>query len=656
MSPTLILALAILAGPGADPAAPLPIPSVMAGAILWRGMPDGAHRNIHQVLDLAPDGRSFLYLQGDPWPRVMLQRLPAGAGGSLPEPEILCALEPWGGRAPRFDLEGRAVFFTADLTPRGADASRPTSRPGPVPARVAPGESLHAAVMRVRPGTKAVERIWPLAGSPSDRASILMDVHPGGRTLLVGTGSGLDPREAFLGNLSLELEELSFPDGGTAAVAPAPLGFQVSSQALVRYSWDGTAVIYSLGPVDRGPVRVLRYDRASGTHEPTGGTQEDAGRLAGDLETHSILLAHPGGFGSDGFPLQLLSRSLDGPAVVFSSEGLPGSLPFVPVSFRENRALLASGIEDRRMLLVTSWDPAAFEGKIAAVTLSGPPGPWGLSAALQGSVALAEVRAAALDPKALTVLRALHAGRALSGGRTLRSARARWVQRIGGAGSQERRLESIELASGALRIEKVTPAGKAGDPEEREVIAFDGKEAWAIAARGDTMPLDWRALLVEGCTGSPFRLLLDPAGLGLPWIAFRWIGEETETVEGGGTRPLARLEIRSLDGYSALLLASLEGYRARVHRIESDLLLPQEKGRQDQAPGREKKSISFDGYKELGGCLVPGRIRFDDGSTALEMELEDLELDPPGAEEAVRRKPAAAAAPAPAHPSAPQPR
>src|SRR5258705_1316268 len=86
----------------AEPAAPSP---VAAGEMLWRGRPDGLLRAAgERPFDLAPDGRSFVYLQGAPWPRAALQRIaPEGQAGT--DPVALGGLAAFGSRPPRFDQE-----------------------------------------------------------------------------------------------------------------------------------------------------------------------------------------------------------------------------------------------------------------------------------------------------------------------------------------------------------------------------------------------------------------------------------------------------------------------------------------------------------------------------------------------------------------------
>src|SRR5262245_7367894 len=101
---------------GADSPSP---GAVQVGEILWRGFPDALHPTPGaRPFDLVPGGRRFVYLQGAPWPRVMFQALPPVPGGQAPEPVVLGTSPFFGERPPRFDQEGRNVFFTADLTAR----------------------------------------------------------------------------------------------------------------------------------------------------------------------------------------------------------------------------------------------------------------------------------------------------------------------------------------------------------------------------------------------------------------------------------------------------------------------------------------------------------------------------------------------------------
>jgi hypothetical protein len=51
---------------------------------------------------------------------------------------------------------------------------------------------------------------------------------------------------------------------------------------------------------------------------------------------------------------------------------------------------------------------------------------------------------------------------------------------------------------------------------------------------------------------------------------------------------------------------------------------------------RATRSILFDDYRPVGGRLLPGRIRFEDGNEPFELVLEAAEINPESADRLFR--------------------
>jgi len=411
----------------------------------------------------------------------------------------------------------------------------------------------------------------------------------------------------------------------------------MNGRARVRYSWDGREIYYSQGPAGQ-PSPVFRYDRDSGFHQPAAFSSAGMGWLAGDLEVYTRQLPHPGSFDWDAFPLFLLARAPEGPAVPLQMDECHLTpYPLWPVSVRGNRILLCGGPGDRRLLAVAEWDMSALAASLTRAAGSS-------SSLLAGREALYpddsihEVRARAADREAAGLLRLIQESRFVRPGEPLRSVRARWTQRPLQEGlTGEYLIEATQRVSGETLIEKTVKSPQAGDPLIREVLAFNGREAWITDEQGETRSIDRGAFIKAESTYSPLRLLIDPAGLGYPWITYRSLGDMVKKDPDGTERRLARLALRSLDGFRGEVHVFRQEGRAVVARIESPLLFPSEKIRQQLATAVERKSISFDQYRDVGGILVPGRIRFEDGMHPFELILKELELNPEGAEKLFKK-------------------
>jgi hypothetical protein len=629
MPATSFIAIAIFAAAPAD----APVPTVSPGKVLWRGTPSPLRRSPGApTFDLSPDGSAFVFVQGDPWPRVVLQRIPAD-GADTPPGTVLGDAEPFGDRPPRFDSDGRSIFFTEDLAPPQADAARPFTRSPRSPRRETSREPHRLTVVRARTEGGKLERILPGPGSDSEESAVFLDIHPGGRTILVGTGKNILPHQVTSGDFTLQLVEVDFRGDGTPIAPPRPLSLGVSGGAPIRYSWDGTAILYGVGPVHgRQTVKVLRFVRSSGVQEETGLDTDSMGRLAGDLEVHDVLLYHPGVFGWDGFRLSLLGRTAGGLTVPLRiTEQFQEPLPLAPMAFRGDRALFAGGFEDRKVVAVAAWDPADVDRRLAAG--SGIPLRPDLPALIPG-FSSDEVRAKAADPGTEVILRRMLSSRNSGKAAPVRSAKARWSQTPSPGGPVgEIRVEATESADGPISIRRSRPSGKPGDPPLDDLLVWDGKQGWTIDERGSTFAASRETVLSGSTMYSPLRLLIDPAGLGLSWMEFRLAGEATEPGPDGRERRIARLEARSIDGFRASVFVELKGELALPVRIETPIIFPEERTRRELALTKEARTLTFEDYRTAADRMVPGKVRFDDGMAASEMTLLQLELNPPPAAE-----------------------
>jgi hypothetical protein len=96
------------------------------------------------------------------------------------------------------------------------------------------------------------------------------------------------------------------------------------------------------------------------------------------------------------------------------------------------------------------------------------------------------------------------------------------------------------------------------------------------------------------------------------------------------------LAISSPEGYRAELWVDRRDGRALPGRIESPYLLPEDRLRRNLGVDGALRRVRFLEFRPSGGRLVPGRIRFEDPFNPFELELEEVELNPPGAEDSFR--------------------
>ncbi|MBI4601978.1 MAG: hypothetical protein HY721_08460 [Planctomycetes bacterium] len=583
--------------------------------VLWSGHPDGMERPQDPwSLELAPGGRGFLYYQGRPSPAVMLQPVEAGAAALR-----VGGATPFGRRAPRFDPLGRHVYFTA---------LEPGARPDPSSSSL-----LRTHAVRVTlPGMK-VEHLFPERGSSTDAFAVLLDVHPSGERLLVGTGRGLTGAKAAQDDYALELAEVPAAGG-----APSPLGLRLSAGGAASYAPGGAPVV-----------------------EPTAGAIRGAAlawRRAGDREVASFLVPHRGSFGWDG-ALTFAVRAPPGGASAGAAGGgeAPGParplrfaervssllpVPPQPVSFRGERVLLCAGTREAPIPIVARLASGAG-GDAEDVPGDAPARALLLDLRLLDGEVLAR-RSTELEPVLRGVQAALRAPGGAIGGRpgdVPRGApagrpgaparpgalRARLVERgFGPLAGLERRIEVTETAAGYLRIERLPAEGPAGERDpapEDAVLAFDGRACWAQAADGRCEPLDPALFCRELNAHSLYRLLLDPAGLADPRLRFEPApGREPGAAAGGAAR---RLAFSYDDGYRGDLLLEPAPGGLRPASLRSPLLFASEELRRQMGQVPAERSVSFEDWREWNGRMVPHRLRFDDGLNPRAVEVQALE-------------------------------
>ncbi|MBI4585443.1 MAG: hypothetical protein HY717_15630 [Planctomycetes bacterium] len=612
------IALALFLFLVGDPRPGAAVPALAPGEIIWQGALNGIDATARErILELAPDGQSFLYYQGAPWPRLMLQ--PAGAKDV--EPRMVGTVAPLATRAPRFDLEGKSVFFTARLDWRPL---RPPAA-GPPPE----GAIVHLAAVRVAVDGKSQEKLAPAPSAPVDASAIFLDLHPGSQILLVGAVASLKAAELQNGSFSMNMLEIPASGGGSGE----DLGFQIGGRAVARYSWDGKAIYYTRDDFKDGSPPLFRYDRSSGVHEALRREACSAGWSAGDVEVCRFQLAHPGGFGWDAYPAFFLQRSLKEPAVLFRlPEGFPLSAQaaLVPHSIRGERMLLSSGLEDQPRAVLARWNPRAFEEELARAKASpreslDPGNPEARKQWAAGRARLS-LRAAG-DSAAAPLLKSMLRSLVLLPGAPVERIKVRWAQESGLAGSDlKRAVEVIESARGAVRLEKTLPPEKPESTPPRELVVGDGQEARLTDDRNITTALPNSALQAELAQFSPYQLLLDPAALGNPGLRF-------QAARNPGWKEPApaserALEFRHLDGFHGTLFLQVEGEQALPTRLVTPQLFPSEKMRRNMGIVPNDKSITFEDYRPVAGRLVPHRLRFDDGLSPFTLTVEELVFNP----------------------------
>lgn len=591
------------------------IPAVEPGAVIWRGVPDGIdRRHSRPIVELSPDGKSVLFLQGLPWPRLMLQPIePADADAIM-----LGTQAPFGTRQPRFSPDGAHVYFTAELD------WRPRRRPRK--GESSPGDDLRTAVVRIALRDSSETILAPVPGSARDAFGIFLDLESSGDRALIGTGRGLRAYGSLMSPYEMQAFEIDLR--GKAPRKELP--FVVKEDALVRYSRDGRLIYYTIFARHEGLAVVYGYDRETGRESKLHRDVLRIGWRAGDVDIAALGVAHLGSFGFDGFLGFLLRHGHDDPAVQWRTTRTfldrDDAQPVWPRTVRGTRALVRTGPPDLSRFAVTEWDAAAYQNELSMATKRRsclgdarlPEPRERLAKARAESLRLARVR-----PEVKETVESLGRSLILLGGAPVDAVRVRWKEARAEVGVV-REFEVIETARGALRIEKVTPALDELDAPMKEIFVSDGRSFRFTDDRGDTRDIPEQIFVQERVGVSPYHLLLDPAGLTHPDLEF-------VSIDGAG--PEKRLGFEYLDGYSGELKVEVDGALVRPTEIISRMAFASDQVRVSMGNPRGKtdwvtKSVRFEDFRPVAGRLVPHRVIFENGLRDYTLTLDSMELNP----------------------------
>ena len=590
-------------------------PVMAPGEVIWEGAPDALDLlHSRPIVELAPDGKSFLFLQGLPWPRLMIQSVEPGED----EPVMLGTKAPFGGRQPRFSPDGQFVYFTAELD------WRPRRRPRKGDA--SPGDDVRTAAIRIALKDHAETTIAPAPGSSRDAFGIFLDLDPTGERALVGTGNGLRAYGFLMAPYEMEVFEVDLSNRQPWTKLP----FVLKEAALARYSADGQFIYYSNYAKDEGLAVVYGYQRATGARSKLHRDVLRIGWRAGDLDVAAVPSAHLGSFGFDGFRSFLFRLGHDDPVVHwrpsadFLGDRVDGA-PW-PRAVRGARVLLRLGLPDRPRFAVCQWDRTAYRSRLKEA-IDGPEclGDRRLPAA-RARIARARsesLRLARVAPVATELVDRLERSLILLPSAPVASVRVRWKEARSEAGVQ-RDFEVIERATGEMIIEKVTPPFDELDAPMKELSVSDGRIFRHTDDRGDTRDVPEHLFEQERLGVSPYHLLLDPAGLTHADL-------EYVSVDGGDKQK--RLGFRYLDGYSGHLLVEIDGPSVRPVEIVSRMSFPSDRVRESLGNPRgetdsQYKSVRFVDYRPLDGRLVPHTVIFTNRLLDYTLTLESLELNP----------------------------
>ena len=319
------------------------------GPVGWQGYPVGLRRPHDPThFQLAPDGTGFLYQQGPPLERLMLQPVQAADA----QPLMLGTERPLAWRPAGFSPDGRHVYFTV--------------RESPPALRSGSARSLRSYVARVALPSLEFECLYPRVEAVAGTSAIYLEVHPSEEAILIGTCRDPEEGDRAPDRTLLEVAELR-PGAAGSSWKRDPLGFRAAADAIVRYAEDGRSVEYSVTARDESFTLTTLYSidletRAQRRIEAdvAGSEGEDLPRRAGEMEVLSRLRPHLGSFGWDGFRAHLVRR-VGGPRAAWARLVIPSELlsripaPLTPVSFRGESALLCGGPEDRPLPVVAHY-------------------------------------------------------------------------------------------------------------------------------------------------------------------------------------------------------------------------------------------------------------------------------------------------------------
>jgi hypothetical protein len=595
---------------------------VLVKRAVWSGQLDALQRpHSPFAFALSPDGKRLLYYQGAPWPRLMVLELESPPAvpktAREAEPRMVAAVAPFGALPPRWSPSGDTVYFTA------------VDRVETISLRAPSQRDLELYAARARPSDAKLERLHPLERR-SDEFSVLLDVHPSGETVLIGSGRGFRGPDLCAAPIPLALLEV--PAAGGPA---AKLGFQVMSDSLVRYARAGDAVEYSQGPADDPGAELWRFERATRTHRATATRLGTLWRLAGARDVRSVHLPHRGSFGWDAFSRYEVAAPASGEGAAPQAVGdlrLDPSIatlaPFasVPIAFRGNRVLLCAGLADRPRLVLAEHETVKLDDKPVRPPRPAADAPFALPADfVSGAIACAQV------PEARRLLECVQSALRGAGANAPAAVRVRWKRtdflRLPVTTAE---LCVLEFRDGRIRIERTAEAqgDTAAASPAVQVSAFDGEDCWTRSGEGEVHTVSMELFRQQLHEASPMRLLFDPAGVGDPHLAFG-APRALQPAEAEGTDGAVRwaLPFRYEDGFEGeLIVGETEGgagggKEALPIEWRTPLLFPSEELRTQIGLVPATKAVRFESWRTFAGWRIPEKILFDDGYGSFRLEL-----------------------------------
>ena len=545
---------------------------------------------------------------------------------------MLAPQRPFGHRGARFDRDGAYVYFT------GENGQYP----------IAPTSTLRTSVLRVRLSDGEVEAVYPAADSRSEVHAVFLAAHPSGDTVLVGLARGIRADLAATGAYTLTLAEVP-ARGGTVKELP----LKINARSWARYGSDGKHVdvftpFGTAGIHDPpGGFDVRRIERASGAVSSS--ERRSVFFDAGDYDLEAFTQPHLGSFGFDGYFTYRLHDPQGARALRFTEPTLELSeTPPQPVVFRNGRVLLQGGFEKDTLVLVARCTNDGSESDDASDRRQ-------TGEALQFDPKFLEgaVLAQCADSKTQALLETVARTLRSPGATTPTALRATFVEvALEGDSEDQPRIEAIEITPGQLRVERFRELPppeeetRAGPTVVSDTVTFDGRRTWRKTEAEDVFEIETRAFCQSANRYSPFRLLLDPAGVGDGHVRFGETRTETEAAHqgsgdagggadtGDGNDALHHVPFRYADGFHGTLVLRQSGATVLPERIETPLRFPSKRLRRQHGSVATTKTVQFNAWRSWNGRQVPSEIRFVDGLQSKILALLDLrEVEPPDASE-----------------------
>ncbi len=548
---------------------------------------NGADLN-HQpvVMELSADGKSVVYYQGLPWPRLVVQ----GLKDDQPKVRLLSKMAPFTWRRPRISGDGKWVYFTANpyWKPR-----RPRALEAPQP--------WFPKVVRANWEGTPTEVIYPKTATSAGEFGVLLDLHPKSGRLLIGTGTQLTSTLVQQGTTQLKVQEI---DPSTGVLKP--LGFEVGFHEGIRYSGDGQSIYYT----NKFSSQLFQLKLNQGTHAALSLNKAQIGRR---LDFHELIpswRSHLGSFSSGSTETYLLTRTQNTKGIVLQPKGSPDQWkggPSVPLSLQKGILLSRSHFEDWPVGTLSSW--AAPSLKSEKVFLSSG---WVtkelnarsyLSVVSQFSpdVQMWKERLVASFPprkvgEKLTHLRAL----------------IKIKNYIPERPDVEVSFTVLETAKGFGRIEISTPAINPADVPALETWDYSEKKLEFTSDEGTRSPRridEYHALL---SLVSPYRLFVDPAGL-----------NDSLQFSKGPTNESLSFQYKN-GFHGEITFQNHEGSWVPL-KIQSPKWFKSKASLKGKTQAQQLQTVQFLKYEKQNGRWTPVSLQLNDGGRVLGLSLEVLE-------------------------------